>query len=82
MIQDQICDMKLSYSLEASPYSTLLEKGEQADIILLGPQIAYLYQDAKALFPRKPILIIDMSIYSSMDASELLYQIQDILTRT
>ncbi|SEQ11892.1 PTS system N,N'-diacetylchitobiose-specific IIB component, Lac family [Rosenbergiella nectarea] len=53
--------------IEAFPETLLAEKGEQADIILLGPQIAYMLPEFKTTFPEKPIEVIDSILYGKVD---------------
>ena len=43
------------------------EKGPQADVILLGPQIAYMLNDIKKLLPNKPVEVIDSTLYGKVD---------------
>ncbi|MBT0728803.1 PTS sugar transporter subunit IIB [Rosenbergiella nectarea] len=53
--------------IEAFPETLLAEKGEQADIILLGPQISYMLPEFKTAFPEKPIEVIDSILYGKVD---------------
>ncbi|MBT0719918.1 PTS sugar transporter subunit IIB [Rosenbergiella collisarenosi] len=58
--------------IEAFPETLLGEKGEQADIILLGPQISYMLPEFKATFPAKPIEVIDSILYGKVDGLAVL----------
>lgn len=52
--------------------SELAEKGKDADIILLGPQIRYQQSKVKSAFPDKIIMPIDMRLYGMMKGKEIL----------
>ncbi|MGL4714177.1 PTS sugar transporter subunit IIB [Shewanella sp.] len=53
--------------IEAFPESQVKEKGVDADVILLGPQVGYMLADFKALFPNKPVNVIDTAMYGRVD---------------
>lgn len=49
------------------------ENIDMADIILLGPQVRYLFDDVKKrVNGEKPILLIDLEDYSSMNSKKIL----------
>lgn len=48
------------------------EKGEEADVILLGPQIKYRLKAITEIFPHKPIDVIEMRTYGLMDGNAVL----------
>lgn len=53
--------------IEAFPESLVAEKGPEADVILIGPQIAYMLQDIKNIVPNKPVEVIDSILYGKVD---------------
>lgn len=53
--------------IEAFPESLVAEKGPEADVILIGPQIAYMVQDIKNTVPNKPVKVIDSTLYGKVD---------------
>jgi len=53
--------------IEAFPETFLTEKGEEADVILLGPQISYMLPEFKEAFPTKPVEVIDSILYGKVD---------------
>lgn len=55
------------YDVQAFPYSSIQDEGEAADFILLGPQIRYNLQKARALFPNKPVEVMDAMMYGQMN---------------
>ncbi|WP_194208465.1 PTS sugar transporter subunit IIB [Superficieibacter sp. 1612_C1] len=53
--------------IEAFPESLAAEKGPEADVILIGPQIAYMLPDIKTTVPNKPVEVIDSILYGKVD---------------
>lgn len=47
-------------------------EGEDADVILIGPQMRFKVQAIKDMFPGKPVSDIDMRSYGMMDAKAVL----------
>lgn len=51
------------------------ESIDRADIILLGPQVKYLFDDVKKRVDgKKPILLIGLEDYSSMNSKKILQE--------
>lgn len=53
--------------IEAYSESLAAEKGPQADVVLLGPQIAWKLADIQQLLPNKPVEVIDSLLYGKVD---------------
>ncbi|EBY0373547.1 PTS sugar transporter subunit IIB [Salmonella enterica subsp. enterica serovar Toulon] len=53
--------------IEAFPESLAAEKGPEADVILIGPQISYMLPDIKNCVPNKPVEVIDSILYGKVD---------------
>lgn len=53
--------------IEAFSETFTAEKGPQADVVLLGPQIAYMLDDIKKILPNKPVEVIDSTLYGKVD---------------
>ncbi|HBE6262737.1 PTS sugar transporter subunit IIB [Escherichia coli] len=53
--------------IEAFSESVAAEKGPEADVILLGPQIAYMQSEIQSLLPGKPVEVIDSMLYGKID---------------
>ncbi len=53
--------------LEAFPETLAGEKGQNADVVLLGPQIAYMLPEIQRLLPNKPVEVIDSLLYGKVD---------------
>ncbi|KYP96394.1 PTS sugar transporter subunit IIB [Rosenbergiella epipactidis] len=66
-MREQANKYEVPVTIEAFPETLLAEKGEQADVILLGPQISYMLPEFKAAFPIKPIEVIDSTLYGKVD---------------
>lgn len=52
---------------------------DQADILMLGPQVRFLEQKMKKLAGDKPVSVIDMRAYGMMDGEKVLDQALTIL---
>ncbi|UJD94398.1 PTS sugar transporter subunit IIB [Enterobacter sp. 638] len=53
--------------IEAFPETLAGEKGPAADVVLLGPQIAYMLPEIQRLLPNKPVEVIDSALYGKID---------------
>lgn len=53
--------------IHAFPESQVSEKGQEADVILLGPQVGYMHSDIAARFPTKPVEVINTTMYGRVD---------------
>jgi len=58
--------------IEAFPETRAGEKGPQADVVLLGPQIAYMLAEIQRLLPNKPVEVIDSTHYGKVDGLAVL----------
>ena len=59
------CSAGMSTSLLVSTLAG--EKGQNADVVLLGPQIAYMLPEIQRLLPNKPVEVIDSLLYGKVD---------------
>ena len=62
---------KLELDIEAYPIESVPTAGENADCILLAPQISYRLDEVKAII-NCPIDVIDMQLYGMMDGTQVL----------
>lgn len=53
--------------IEAFSEALVAEKGPQADVVLLGPQIAYMQDDIRRQLPGQPVEVIDNQLYGKID---------------
>lgn len=66
-------------SVEAHPVSTVDEKGKDADVILLGPQIRFNLAKVKGLFPDKPVEAMDIQAYGTMNGQKIVDHVKTLL---
>ena len=64
--ENYVCDIK-AYAIGMAE-----EVGEDADVLLIGPQIRYKLREIKGLFPDKPVEIIDSAAYGMLKGKEVL----------
>ena len=53
--------------IEAFPETLAEQKGQEADVVLLGPQIGWMLADIQKLLPNKPVEVIDSLLYGKVD---------------
>ena len=61
-----------SCEINAYPVSEVEEKGGDADVILLGPQVRYEVKKVQKLFPEKPVEAIAPSDYGMLRGDKVL----------
>jgi PTS system cellobiose-specific IIB component len=66
-MREQALKHSVPVDIEAFPESRTSEKGPEADVILLGPQVSYMLSDISSRFPNKPVAVIDSIMYGKMD---------------
>jgi len=69
----------LEYQIAAHPVSEINKYGADADMILLGPQVAFKLKQFKALFPNKPVETINMQDYGLMRGDKIIARVQEVL---
>lgn len=62
----------LEVTIKANPLNKALELIDGADVLLLGPQIAYAKKDAEAAAGSTPVAVIAMVDYGRMNAKKIL----------
>lgn len=67
--------MNFEANIWSSGSGNLEENVYKADIILLGPQVRYLFDKVKKMVnSKKPVLLIDLKDYSSMNSKKILQE--------
>lgn len=66
--------------IEAYSLNELDEKGKEADVILLGPQVRYNLDKVKKVYPDKPVQVIDMGLYGMMKGKEVLEEAKKLMS--
>lgn len=62
----------IDVQIEAHPIGNIEQYGQQANVILLGPQVRYELKNVKAKYPDKPVEIINMQDYGMMNGEKVL----------
>ncbi|GLR09973.1 PTS sugar transporter subunit IIB [Mixta theicola] len=63
----QALKYEVPVTIAAFPESLAAEKGPEADLVLLGPQIAWMLEDIQKILPNKPVEVIDSALYGKID---------------
>ena len=61
---------EIEFQIEAHPVGQIEKYGEAADDILLGPQVRYELKNVKKMFLDKPVEIINMQDYGTMNGAK------------
>lgn len=69
----------LECTIAAYGLAEINNRGPEADVILLGPQVGYQKDKIAKLFPQKPVAVIDMKLYGMMKGKEVLAIAKDLL---
>lgn len=72
---------KLNYECEINAYAVVeaRRRGEDADIVLLGPQVRFSLEKVKADCPHCPVEVIDMLAYGKIDGNQVIHRVMEIL---
>lgn len=75
-MKDAALDLGVNVEIEAHAFDSFEKQLETADVILLGPQIRYKKNElfSKAKVENKPIDIIDMTAYGTINGKKVLEQ--------
>jgi len=65
-------------TIDAVPYSEMDDVVDGYDVILLGPQIKFRLKEASAKVAPKPVAVIDMRAYGTMDGPTVLIQAKEL----
>ena len=63
---------EIEFQIEAHPVGQIEKYGEAADVILLGTQVRYELKNVKKMFLDKPVEIINMQDYGTMNGAKVL----------
>lgn len=66
-------------SIDAYSVSDAARLGKDADVILLGPQVRFNLDNVKAQLPDKPVDVIGMRDYGTMNGEAVIAQVKEIL---
>ena len=62
----------IEVNIEAHPVGSIATYGDQADVILLGPQVRYELKKVKSRYADKPVEVIQMQDYGMMNGAKVL----------
>ncbi|MFD0051247.1 PTS sugar transporter subunit IIB [Actinomycetes bacterium NPDC127524] len=70
----------LQYRIWAVTIEAVSREIDQADVLLLGPQVRYLYNDFKQLGEKKgiPVAVIDMLHYGNLNGAAVLQAAEEL----
>lgn len=67
------CEVRgIASTIQAVPVSELDDYVEDADAILLGPQVRYVEAEVKKKVTHIPVIVMDMTDYGSMNGKKVL----------
>lgn len=69
----------LSYSFEAVPAGDLYEQGMAHDVVLLAPQLSYLYERARDVLNEKPVILIPTHLFATEDVTGCINLVREAL---
>ena len=72
-------DSAKARGIEAEIWAVADAEAEKADIMMLGPQVRFLENKMKGIAGDKPVTVIDMVAYGSMNGEKVLDQALEIL---
>lgn len=78
-MKEAATNMDYEVEINAYPLSEASEKGVDADIILLGPQVRFDLKKVQALFPEKKVEAIEMRAYGMMDGKAVITRVKQAL---
>ncbi len=67
------------YHIEAFPVAEAGTKGQEADILLLGPQVRFQLNQVKSQVTDKPVEAIDMLAYGMMDGKKVVEHVIEVI---
>ena len=70
-MQDAAKKRQIDVKIEAHPVGDIEKYGNQADVILLGPQVRYQLAAVKKQYVSKPVEVINMQDYGMMNGEKV-----------
>ncbi|UTY39636.1 PTS sugar transporter subunit IIB [Allocoprobacillus halotolerans] len=71
-MEDAAKKRQIDVKIEAHPVGDIEKYGNQADVILLGPQVRYQLAAVKKQYVSKPVEVINMQDYGMMNGEKVL----------
>lgn len=67
--------------IEAHPVGEVRKYRQDADVIMLGPQVRFELKNVTKLFPDKPVEVIQMQDYGMMNGAKVLERALQLLNK-
>lgn len=74
-LEKLIEEKKIDIKMNTAPIAEVAYLGEQADILVLSPQVRFNHVKIQQMFPNKTIIQISEENYKSLNANEIIQQI-------
>lgn len=78
-MRDAAKEQNLDLEIDAHPVGSIGTMGKEADVILLGPQIRFQLKNVSAQYPDKPVEVIDMRLYGTMNGSAVVERVKELI---
>ncbi|WP_290138948.1 PTS sugar transporter subunit IIB [uncultured Dubosiella sp.] len=62
--------------VQAFDYGSLEDVVDEADLVLLAPQIAWVKSDVEEEYPEKKVMVMEMQDFGSMDGSKMVEKVK------
>ena len=72
-------ERQLDVDIEARPIADTVRYGQDADAIMLGPQVRFQLSHIKSRFPEKPVEVIDMRDYGTMNGKNVFQNAMEMI---
>jgi len=66
-------------TIDAVPYSEMNDVADSYDVVLLGPQIRFRLKEATEKLAPKPVAVVDMRAYGTMDGATVVAQAKELV---
>ena len=76
-MQDAAIKMDVEVKIKAISEADVSQYIDDADIVLLGPQVRFLLNQIKSVAGTKPVEVIDMASYGTMNGEKVLREALD-----
>ncbi|NLL74232.1 MAG: PTS sugar transporter subunit IIB [Erysipelothrix sp.] len=78
-MQQAAADQGYEVEVSAHSVSEATRVGANADIILLGPQVRFNLSNVQKQLPGKPVEVIDMRAYGTMNGEAVINEVKKVL---
>lgn len=78
-MQQAAADQGYDVEVSAHSVSEATRVGADADIILLGPQVRFNLSNVQKQLPGKPVEVIDMRAYGTMNGEAVINEVKKVL---